>query len=241
MIKRRTFIIAGLGSAAAWPVVARAQQALPVVGVLIGGTAQPDGTGFVEGNMAALRKGLSDTGFVEGNNVEILHLGAESQYDRLPALAAELVRRRVAVIFALWNVPALAAKSATETLPVVFAMGGDPIQLGLVARLNRPDANVTGVYALSAASIQKRLVSRSSGIRDRLRSFGLRCRRMEGLRHSVYISADGYNLLAARPIESAQQRTHAQQQNTRATHSFVRPGVLSTIALCQNFPIRFGK
>ena len=99
---------------------------------------------------------MSESGFVEGINVEILYLMAEWQYDRLPALAAELVRRRVAVIFALWNAPALAAKSATETLPVVFAMGGDPVQLGLVARLNRPDANVTGVYALSAASIQKR-------------------------------------------------------------------------------------
>jgi len=151
-MRRREFI-AGLGSAATWPVVALAQQALPVVGVLFGGTAQP---GFFEINRAAWRKGLSEIGFVEGINVEILYFGAEWQYDRLPALAAELVRRRVAVIFALWNAPALAAKSATETLPVVFAMGGDPVQLGLVARLNRPDANVTGVYALSAASIQKR-------------------------------------------------------------------------------------
>jgi putative tryptophan/tyrosine transport system substrate-binding protein len=151
-MRRRQFI-AWLGSVAAWPLAARAQQALPVVGVLFGGRAQ---LGFFEGNRAALRKGLSDTGFVEGKNVEILYLGAEWRYDRLPALAAELVRRRVAVIFALWNAPALAAKSATETLPVVFAMGGDPVQLGLVARLNRPDANVTGVYALSAASIQKR-------------------------------------------------------------------------------------
>ena len=155
-MNRRAFI-AGLGSAAAWPVVARAQQALPVVGVLIGGTAQPDGTGFVEGNMAALRKGLSETGFVEGNNVEILLLGAEWQYDRLPALAAELVRRRVAVICALWNASAQVAKSTTETLPVVFVVGGDPVQLGLVASLNRPDANVTGVYILSAALVQKRL------------------------------------------------------------------------------------
>jgi putative tryptophan/tyrosine transport system substrate-binding protein len=155
-LRRREFI-AGVGSAAAWPLAARAQQALPVVGVLIGGTAQPDGTGFVQANMAALRKGLSETGFVEGNNVEILHLGAEWQYDRLRALATELVRRRVAVIFALWNVPALVAKSATETLPVVFAVGGDPVQLGLVARIDRPDANVTGVFSFSAASIQKRL------------------------------------------------------------------------------------
>jgi hypothetical protein len=102
-MRRRQFI-AGLGSAAAWPLAARAQRAFPVVGVLIGGTAQPDGIG-----MAALRKGLSETGFVEGNNVEILHLGAEWQYDRLPALAAELVRRRGAAIFALWNVPVLVA------------------------------------------------------------------------------------------------------------------------------------
>jgi putative ABC transport system substrate-binding protein len=105
-----------------------------------------------------LRKGLSETGFVEGNNAEILHLGADWQYDRLPELAAELVRRRVAVIFAMWNVPAVVAKSATETLPVVFAVGGDPVELGLVARLNHPDANVTGAYLLSAALVQKRLI-----------------------------------------------------------------------------------
>src|SRR6266481_5286507 len=149
-MRRRDFI-AGLGGAAAWPAVARAQRALPVVGVLFGGAARPAGL------VAALRKGLSETGFVDGHNVEFLHLGAEWQYDRLPALAAELVRRRVAVIFALWNIPALVAKSATETLPVVFAVGGDPVQLGLVAGLDRPDANVTGVYLLSAALVQKRL------------------------------------------------------------------------------------
>jgi putative ABC transport system substrate-binding protein len=150
-MRRREFI-AGLGSAAAWPVVARAQRALPVVGVLYGGTAQPDGW-----DMAALRRGLSEIGFVEGNNVEILYVGADWQYDRLPALAAELVRRRVAVIFALWNVAAVVAKSATEALPLVFVVGGDPVQLGLVTRLDRPDANVTGVYTLGAALVQKRL------------------------------------------------------------------------------------
>jgi putative ABC transport system substrate-binding protein len=150
-MRRREFIV-GLGGAAAWPVVARAQPTLPVVGVLYGGTAQSDGHWI-----AALRRGLSETGFVEGNNVEILHLRAEWHYDRLPALAAELVRRRVAVIFALWNASAMAAKSATETLPVVFSSGGDPVELGLVASLNRPDANVTGVYILSAALVQKRL------------------------------------------------------------------------------------
>jgi putative ABC transport system substrate-binding protein len=152
MIGRRDFISL-LGGAAAWPLAARAQQALPVVGVLFGGGHEP----VWYNGVAALRKGLSEAGFVEGNNVEILLLGAEWQYDRLPALAAELVRRRVAVIYALWNAPALVAKSATETLPVVFAVGGDPVQLGLVTRLDRPDANVTGVYALSAALVQKRL------------------------------------------------------------------------------------
>ena len=151
-MRRRQFMTL-LGGAAAWPLAARAQQALPLVGVLFGGTAQRDGYG-----MAALRKGLSETGFVEGKNVEILHLGAEWHYDRLAALATELVRRRVAVIFALWNVPALAAKSATGMLPVVFSVGGDPVELGLVARLNHPDANVTGAYLLSAALVQKRLI-----------------------------------------------------------------------------------
>jgi putative ABC transport system substrate-binding protein len=107
--------------------------------------------------MAALRKGLSEAGFVEGNNVEILHLRADWQYDRLPALAAELVRRRVAVIFAQWNVSALAAKSATETLPVVFATGGDPVELGLVASLNRPGGNFTGAFLASVSLVQKRL------------------------------------------------------------------------------------
>jgi putative ABC transport system substrate-binding protein len=150
-MQRREFIV-GLGSAAVWPVVVRAQRALPVVGVLFGGTAQSDGHW-----MAALRKGLSETGFVEGDNVEILHLRAEWHYDRLPALAAELVRHQVAVIFAQWNVSAVAAKSATETLPVVFAVGGDPVELGLVASLNRPGANFTGAYLLSAALVQKRL------------------------------------------------------------------------------------
>ena len=131
----RREIIAGLGSAAAWPVVARAQRALPVVGVLVGGPAQPGEPVY---RMAALRKGLSETGFVEGDNVEILHLRAEWHYDRLPALAAELVRRQVGVICALWNASAQVAKSATETLPVVFVVGGDPVQLGLVTRLDRP-------------------------------------------------------------------------------------------------------
>jgi putative ABC transport system substrate-binding protein len=150
-VRRREFI-AGLGAAAVWPILARAQQALPVVGVLYGGTAQSDGHW-----MAALRKGLSETGFVEGNNVEILHLRADWHYDLLPALAAELVCRRVAVIFAQWNVSALAAKSATETVPVVFATGGDPVELGLVASLNRPGANATGAFLASVALIQKRL------------------------------------------------------------------------------------
>ena len=150
-MRRREFI-AGLGGAAVWPLAARAQRALPVVGVLYGGTLQP-----VPPGIPALRKGLSETGFVEGKDIEILQLVADWHYDRLPALAAELVRRRVAVIYALWNVSALAAKSATETLPVVFAIAGDPVELGLVASLNRPGANVTGAFAGYVTLVQKRL------------------------------------------------------------------------------------
>jgi putative tryptophan/tyrosine transport system substrate-binding protein len=152
-MQRREFI-AGLGSAAAWPVVARAQQRrLPVIGFL-------DGAGRDEGPMPfrAFHKGLSEQGFVEGRNVEILYRYAKTQYDRLPSLAADLVNRRVDVIVAVSSSsPALAAKAATSTIPIVFANGGDPVRDGLVASLNRPDGNVTGVMILVGELHTKRL------------------------------------------------------------------------------------
>jgi putative ABC transport system substrate-binding protein len=132
MIKRREFI-AGLGSAAAWPVVARAQQAvMPVVGFLFSQSA----VDYNEFTVPFLQ-GLKDTGYVEGRDVAFEYRWAENQYDRMPALAADLVRRRVAVLVAGSLPAALAAKAATTTIPIVFATAGDPVALGLVASLMR--------------------------------------------------------------------------------------------------------
>jgi putative ABC transport system substrate-binding protein len=152
-MKRRQFITL-LGGAAAWPVSARAQQpAPPVVGYLHSGLSGQDAE-----NVAAFLKGLGETGFVEGRNVAIEHRWAENQYDRFPALADDLVRRSVAVIFTTPPpAAAVAAKAATTTIPIVFDIGSDPIRIGLVASFNRPGGNVTGVVSISAEIGSKRL------------------------------------------------------------------------------------
>jgi putative ABC transport system substrate-binding protein len=153
-VRRREFISLLGGAGVALPLAARAQQpASPVVGVL-SGRSLDDSKEFV----AALRQGLNEAGFFEHRNVAIEYRWAENHVDRLPALAAELVRQQVSVILAVGGVPPTqAAKAATSTIPVVFIVGGDPIKLGLVASLNRPGGNVTGVTILSGALTAKRL------------------------------------------------------------------------------------
>jgi ABC-type uncharacterized transport system substrate-binding protein len=152
---RRREVITFLGGAAiAWPLAARAQQpALPVVGFL--NHSSPEAIAHL---VAAFRKGLSETGFVEGQNVAVEQRWARNEIDRVPELAAELVRRRVTVIATPISTPAsLAAKAATTTIPIVFGIGGDPVQAGLVASINRPGGNVTGVSVLNWELGAKRL------------------------------------------------------------------------------------
>src|SRR5271165_1497098 len=142
-MRRRTFI-AGIGSAAAWPVVARAQHTMPVIGFLSGGSYNA----FAP-YVAAFRRGLSESNYVEGQNLTIEYRWAHGHYERLPTLMADLLDRKCAAIVAMGNVAARQAKTAIDALPVVFSTGSDPVAIGLVKSLSRPATNMTGVSILN--------------------------------------------------------------------------------------------
>ena len=151
-MRRREFIVA-FGGAAAWPLVSHAQQsAMPVIGYLSQGSAESDDV-----RLTGLRQGLAEAGHVEGRNVTIEYRWAANQIDRLPALAADLLQHRVAVIVTPGSLSTFAAKAATSTVPIVFVTGIDPVQLGLVGSLNRPGGNVTGYYVFGHELTAKRL------------------------------------------------------------------------------------
>ena len=152
-MRRRTFITLLGGGVAAWPVVARAQQQMPLVGFLNGASPTELGSRIV-----AFRNGLAEKGYIEGHNVAIEYRWGLGQNERLPEMAVDLVRRHVAVIAATGGVPSVrAAKAATSQIPIVFTMGGDPIAFGLVASLNHPGGNVTGITLISGELVSKRI------------------------------------------------------------------------------------
>ena len=149
---KRRHVLTLLGSAFAWPRAAWAASEVPVIGFLSGSTADSQ-----LWPLSAFQEGLAESGYIEGQNVVIEYRWAESRYERLPELAADLVRRKVAVIVAATTPAAVAAKAATKALPIVFEIAGDPVGLGLIATVNRPEGNVTGVTQLSSVSVPKRV------------------------------------------------------------------------------------
>jgi putative ABC transport system substrate-binding protein len=214
-VNRRSFISA-LGGTAAWPVAAQAQQsAVPVIGFLNAGSVD----GYNE-RLRAFRQGLKETGYTDGENVAIEYRWAEGQFDRLPALAADLVRRRVAVIAALGGPSqALAAKAAVTTIPVVFLVGEDPVRLGLVASLARPGGNLTGINSFSGEVAAKRL--------NLLRELAPKATRVAVLVNPVNASDSEMTL---RDVQAAAQSMGLQIQVLEASSSGEIDAAFATVA-----------
>jgi putative tryptophan/tyrosine transport system substrate-binding protein len=246
-MRRREFIVL-LGGAIAWPLAARAQQpAMPVIGFLHSGTPGPNAR-----RLAAFRKGLREAGFVEGQNAVIEFRWAEDRNDRLPELAADLVGRGVSVITTLSATQAaLAAKAATKTIPIVFQVGSDPIAIGLVASLNKPGGNATGISSLAAEIMPKRvallreLVPSIANVFVLANPTNTNAKIMAGELQSVSRSLNlrGEMLHAGNDeeIRAAFKRTSQQPNSALVVGNdpafFIRRTLLATLAASQRLPV----